>query len=105
MPIKTAVQTDGRATVRAVLATPSFHPEDLDALLGEPVNADVQLASGYLTVSCVHAGHPLVAATTVPAYLLWDGTTLRAVTPRVFAQGYTVVAQTEPELPASHYHG
>lgn len=116
LQIKTAVRNADGATVRAVLVTPSIRAEDIDNLVGSPVNADVRVTETdapysvkYADVAFPYGGLGVpgrhVAGTTVPGYLLWDGAQLRAATPRVFAQEYVVVARHDPEPRVSHHYG
>lgn len=116
LPIKTAVDPDGR-TVRAVLVTASFTSEDIDNLVGQPVDTTVTTtatpdpyAATFTDVS-FYAPGPAVglvqhtAGTTVPGYLIWDGQRMSAATPRQFAQRYTVIARVTPAPRISHHHG
>lgn len=112
LPIKVAVHRDDRHPVRAVLATASIRAEDIDNLIDAPVNADVRVAGTppYVNVAFFHV--PLgqlprrrTVGATAPAYLLWDGADLYAVTPREFAREYEVVVLHRPEPPVSHHYG
>ncbi len=116
LPIKTAVHTDGH-TVRAVLVTASFQGEDIDNLVGEPVDPVIAItttpdpySATFVDVSFYTPRGPVglarhTAATTVPGYLLWDGQRLSVATARAFAQQYTVIARVTPQPRVSHHHG
>lgn len=120
LPIKTAVDNGDRTrTVCAMLVTMSFASSDVENLVGQPVDPVIQIdhaadPSDYpparimLTFYYVPPGRPPVrhvAQVAVPGYLLWDGDRIEAVTPRVFAQQYTVLSRYTPAPRPSRHFG